>query len=105
MLQAQIFIDKDTFKGAVPLYEFIMEFLLGYNIMGATLFRGQMGFGANQKLKHPDRVFSFDEPPALIIFIDQEEKVLQVLKQLRQEVSAGFIVTQKVDVFTVDKNT
>lgn len=99
MLQAQIFIDKDTFKGTAPLYEFIFDFLLKHKIMGATMFRGQMGFGANQQLKTPDRMFSFDEPPAMILFIDEEEKVLRVLTALRQEVKGGFIVTSKVDFF------
>lgn len=99
MLQAQIFIDKDTFKGSGPLYEFILEFLLKHSIMGATMFRGQMGFGANQQLKNPDRMFSFDEPPAMIVFIDEEEKVKHVLTELRKEVKAGFIVTSRVEAF------
>lgn len=99
MLQAQIFIDKDTFKGNGPLYEFILDFLLRNNILGATMFRGQMGFGSNQKLKNPDRMFSFDEPPAMIVFIDEEEKVLRVLTGLRKEVKGGFIVTSKVEHF------
>lgn len=99
MLQAQIFIDKDTFKGSGPLYEYILEFLLRHNIRGATMFRGQMGFGSNQKLKNPDRMFSFDEPPAMIVFIDEAEKVNQVLTELRKEVRAGFIVTSEVHYF------
>jgi PII-like signaling protein len=99
MLQAQIFIDKDEVFGSQPLYEFIVQFLLKHKVAGATAFRGQIGFGEHHQVKRPDSLFSFDEPPMLIIFIDEEEKVLQVLKELRKRVSSGFIVTSKVERF------
>ncbi|SEW02358.1 hypothetical protein SAMN05428988_1355 [Chitinophaga sp. YR573] len=99
MLQAQIFIDKDEVFGSQPLYEFIVQFLLKHKVAGATAFRGQIGFGEHHQVKRPDSLFSFDEPPMLIIFIDEEEKVLHVLKELRKRVSSGFIVTSKVERF------
>jgi PII-like signaling protein len=99
MLQAQIFIDKDEVFGSQPLYEFIVQFLLKHKVAGATAFRGQIGFGEHHQVKRPDSLFSFDEPPMLITFIDEEEKVLQVLKELRKRVSSGFIVTNKVERF------
>lgn len=101
MLQAQIFIDKDEIFGSQPLYEFIIKFLLKQNIAGATAFRGVTGFGEHHQLKRPDSLFSFDEPPMLIIFIDQDEKVLNTLAALRRQVSSGFIVTSKVERFEV----
>jgi PII-like signaling protein len=101
MLQAQIFIDKDEVFGSQPLYEFVVQFLLQQNIAGATAFRGVIGFGAHHQLKRPDNIFSFDEPPVLIIFIDQDEKVVKVLTALRRHISSGFIVTSKVERFEV----
>ncbi|SFD18300.1 hypothetical protein SAMN05518672_101924 [Chitinophaga sp. CF118] len=99
MLQAQIFIDKDEVFGSQPLYEFIVQFLLKHKVAGATAFRGTIGFGEHHQVKRPDSLFSFDEPPMLITFIDEEEKVLDVLKELRKRVSSGFIVTSKVERF------
>jgi PII-like signaling protein len=99
MLQAQIFIDKDEVFGSQPLYEFIVQFLLKHKVAGATAFRGQIGFGEHHQVKRPDSLFSFDEPPMLITFIDEEEKVLHVLTELRKRVSSGFIVTSKVERF------
>ncbi len=101
MLQAQIFIDKDEVFGSQPLYEFIIQFLLQQQIAGATAFRGMTGFGEHHQLKRPDSIFSFDEPPVLIMFIDQDEKVINALKALRKRVSSGFIVTSKVERFEV----
>jgi len=97
MLQAQIYIDKDEVYGAQPLYEFIMRFLIRHKIAGATAFRGQIGFGVHHQLKRPDSWFSFDEPPMLITFIDDDEKVRHALKALRKEISSGFIVVNQVE--------
>lgn len=98
MLQAQIFIDKDELHGGEPLYEYLFRFLIKHKVKGATAFRGQIGFGLNQHLKRPDSLFSFDEPPMMITFIDQNEKVKSVIEQLRKEVKGGFIITHEVVV-------
>lgn len=99
MLQAQIYIDKDELHGDRPMNEFVMDFLITHGITGATSFLAHAGFGKHHYLKTPSRLFSFDELPMLIIFIDEEEKVLRTLKALRKEMPVGFIVTNKVDQF------
>jgi len=45
------------------------------------------------------RLFSFDEPPMVITFIDQDEKVKKVLTAFRKKVKSGFIVTSIVEVW------
>lgn len=99
MTQAQIFFDRDKYRDDKPMADFIMEFLLENDIQGATAFRGELGFGASQKINRPGRLFSFDEPPMVITFIDQDEKVKQVLTALRKKVKSGFIVTGHVDIW------
>ncbi|KAA2240803.1 DUF190 domain-containing protein [Chitinophaga agrisoli] len=99
MLQAQIYIDKDEVFGSLPLYEYILRFLIRHRVAGATAFRGQIGFGVHHQLKRPDSIFSFDEPPMLIIFIDEEHRVREVLKALRKEISSGLIVVNQVEKF------
>jgi PII-like signaling protein len=99
MLEAQIFIDKDELQGNRPLSEFIMKFLIQHKIIGATAFSGEAGFGKNQVIKNPSRLFSFDESPMVIVFVDEESKVLTTLTALRKQISSGFITTHKVDKF------
>ena len=99
MLQAQIFIDKDELFDTQPLYEYIMQFLLRNRVKGATAFKGMMGFGEKQQVQRPDQWFSFDEPPMMITFIDEEAKVKDVLKKLRASYTGGFIITHQVDFF------
>ncbi|MGN7821330.1 DUF190 domain-containing protein [Chitinophaga varians] len=99
MLQAQIFIDKDDMYGTRPLYEYIMQLLMNNNVKGATVYRGVMGFGINQRMKRPDEIFSFDEPPMMITLIDEDDKVREVLTLLRSTYKGGFIITHHVDQF------
>jgi PII-like signaling protein len=99
MIQAQIFFDRDKYRDDKPMTDYIMEFLLDNDIQGATAFRGELGFGESQKINRPGRLFSFDEPPMVITFIDQDEKVKKVLTAFRKKVKSGFIVTSVVEVW------
>ena len=99
MLEAQIFFDKDELQGSRPLSEFIMKFLIEKDIIGATAFKGEVGFGKNQVIKNPARLFSFDDPPMVIVFVDEETKVRSVLAEFRKEVSSGFIILHRVEKF------
>jgi PII-like signaling protein len=99
MIQAQIFIDADELKGVKTLEDFIIHFLIKHKIAGATVFRGRLGFGENQQMKRPFDLFSFDEIPLLITFIDEEDKVKKMLTELRKEWKGGLITTHKVEVW------
>ncbi len=99
MLQAQIFIDRSDMHGTQSVYEFIMQFLLLHHVDGATVFKGMMGFGRNQKMQRPEELFSFDTPPVMITFIDEDAKITEVLQNLRAEYKGGYIITHKVDLF------
>ncbi len=97
MLQAQIFIDEDELFGTKSLHEFIVQFLIAQKIKGLTVFKGISGFGSNNHFHRPNDLFSFDETPILITFIDDTEKVKAVLTALRVEVKSGFIITNEVE--------
>jgi len=99
MLQAQIFIDKNEFVGGQPLHEFIMQFLIKQQIKGATAFTGSSGYMDNSPLKRPFELFSFDEIPLLITFIDEADKVTQTLNALRAITPVGFIVVHEVQIW------
>ncbi len=97
MLQAQIFIGEDHFFLEQPLYEYIMQLLMKEKIRGATVFIGRLGYDETKHLNRPYDLFSFDETPVLITFIDEEENVKSALTKLRKEVKSGFIITHHVD--------
>jgi uncharacterized protein len=97
MLKAQIFINADELIGDQSLQEFILQFIVRQNIKGATVFRGRVGFGKYQQMQRPNDLFSFDETPAMITFIDEREKVETALTELRKAWKGGFIITQQVE--------
>lgn len=76
-----------------------MEFLMDQGIIGATVFRGEAGFGENHQIKRPGRLFSFDEPPMVITFIDNDDRVNKALTALRKKIKTGFIVVTPVEVW------
>ena len=99
MKQASIFFDKDKYYNDKPMGDYLMEFLADHKVIGATIFRGEAGFGENQHIKRPGQLFSFDDPPMVIIFVDEDEKVNHVLTELRKKVRSGFIVVNQVEVW------
>jgi PII-like signaling protein len=79
--------------------DYLMEFLVEHDVIGATLFRGEAGIGENHQIKRPGRLFSFDDPPMVITFIDEDEKVNKTLTALRKKVKSGFIVVNQVEIW------
>ena len=99
MKQASIYFDKDKYYSDKPMADYLMEFLGEQEVIGATLFRGEAGIGENHQVKRPGRLFSFDDPPMMITFIDEDERVNKVLTALRKKVKSGFIVVNQVEVW------
>ncbi|HEV8513851.1 MAG TPA: DUF190 domain-containing protein [Cyclobacteriaceae bacterium] len=99
MKQASIFFDKDKYFSDKPMADYLMEFLVEQDVIGATLFRGEAGIGENHQIKRPGRLFSFDDPPMVITFIDEDEKVNKALTALRKKVKSGFIVVNQVEIW------
>ena len=99
MLQAQIYFDKEDLHHNEPLTDFLMRFLMDRQVAGATCFTASAGFGSNQYIKQPNLLFSFDEPPMLITFVDEDDKVINLVKALRQEFKGGLIVTTSVQIW------
>ena len=99
MKQASIFFDKDKYYSDKPMADYLMEFLVEQEVIGATLFRGEAGIGENHQIKRPGRLFSFDDPPMVITFIDEDERVNKALTELRKKIKSGFIVVSQVEIW------
>ena len=99
MKQASIYFDKDKYFKDMPMADYLMEFLVDQGVIGATLFRGEAGIGENHQIKRPGRLFSFDDPPMVITFVDEDERVSKALTELRKKVKSGFIVVSQVEIW------
>jgi PII-like signaling protein len=97
MLEVSVFLDQDDRYEQHPADEHIVRYLMHHGIMGASVFTGSMGFGRKHHLHHPRTLGTVDECPVMILFIDEEEKVLAVLPHIKEVVREGLIVSRRVD--------
>ncbi|MFT4031121.1 MAG: DUF190 domain-containing protein [Siphonobacter sp.] len=100
MLQAQIILDKDEMdENGQPLYLTILQWMVQHNLVTATVFEGISGISASHRITRPGALFSFDEPPVLILFEDEDEKVRAALREIRTFSPTAFIIAYEVETF------
>lgn len=97
MVEIKFFLDENDLYQDKPKHEYIMRYLMHHSIMGASVFSAIIGYGHKHHLHHPQNLGNVDENPIMIMFIDEEEKVEQVLPHLKEVLNQGLIVKTKVE--------
>jgi PII-like signaling protein len=82
----------------MPVYSAILEFLFYRGISDATVSRGIAGFGADHKLYTSRLVDLSDKLPIKVEFIENAEKVDEVLAKLADMVGSGFFEIQDTSI-------
>ena len=94
----RIFIgDNDTWKG-LPLYRAIVEALRREKIMGATVLRGVMGFGAKSVLHTSNLLRLSEDLPLIIEVVDTHDNINRVLPLLDGMIHEGMVTMERVAV-------
>jgi PII-like signaling protein len=88
---------QDTWQGR-NLAAAIIERCRAQGLAGATMTRGNMGFGKNSLIHRAHLLGLSDDMPERIEVIDRHERIAQALPVLEQMVGAGLIVVQDVHV-------
>jgi PII-like signaling protein len=89
---------QDTWQGR-NLAAAIVERCRALGLAGATMTRGNMGFGKNSLIHRAHLLGLSDDMPERIEIIDRPETIARVLPVLEEMVGAGLIVVQDVQVF------
>jgi PII-like signaling protein len=85
------------------LYEGIVRRLRQLGVAGATVNYGIMGFGAHMKVHHK-RLFGIsDDKPVAITVVDNEQKIREILPEIRSMVKEGLIVLLDAEVIELDE--
>ena len=66
------------------------------HIAGATVLRGEMGYGIYGKVHHTRLFGVSDDRPIVIVAVDAGERIRAVLPELRSLVKSGAITLQAI---------
>lgn len=94
----RVYIGEDDRWEGEPLHESIVKKLRMMDIAGATVYRGLMGYGAQQRLHRSGWLGLSRDLPIMISVIDTEEKIRSVLPVLDEMVDEGIVVLSDVEV-------
>jgi uncharacterized protein len=96
-----IYVDETDMWEASTLYEAIVRRLRQLGMAGATVHHGIMGFGTHMKVHHK-RLFGIsDDKPIVITVVDNEQKIREILPEIKTMVTEGLIVLLDVEVIEI----
>jgi len=94
----QIFVGEHDKSHGRPVYELIVERLRQLDLAGATVFAGELGFGATGHLHAAShRPWSHDRPMVVTV-VDTGEAIRRAIDAVTDLVTNGLIVTSEVDI-------
>lgn len=89
--------ESDDWEGG-PLYSAIVMKLREMGIAGATVTRGMMGYGANNRVHKAKMLTLSEDMPIRIEVIDKPEFIQQALPVLEKMVLDGLITISNVEI-------
>ncbi len=101
----RIFIGESDRWHGKPLYEAIVEIARIWGLAGATVLKGQMGFGADSRM-HTAKVLRLSEDlPIVVEIVDSTEKIEDFLPELDGMIEEGMVTIEKVRVLAYRHNS
>jgi PII-like signaling protein len=94
----RIYIGEDDRWEGEPLHEAIVKRLRMMDIAGATVYRGVLGFGAQQRMHRSGFLGLSNDLPLMITAVDTEEKIKSILPVLDEMVDEGLIALSDVEI-------
>lgn len=94
----RVFIGEDERYGHLPLYEAIVLKAREMHLAGATVLRGQMGFGRSSRI-HTTKILRLAEDlPLVIEIVDAEDKITPLVEAIDGMIGSGLVTIEKVKV-------
>jgi uncharacterized protein len=100
----RIFIGESDKHQGRPLYEVIVHRARERGMAGATVLRGQLGFGAHSRI-HTAKILRLSEDlPLVIEIVDKPERIADFLPELDTMIDEGLVTLERVQVITYRHN-
>lgn len=101
----RIYIGEDDRWENEPLHEAIVKKLRMMDIAGATVYKGLMGYGAQNRVHRSGFLGLSKDLPVMISVIDTEEKIRNVLPVFDEMVDEGLIALSDVEIIKYTHST
>jgi PII-like signaling protein len=94
----QIFIGESDRWQDKPLHEALVQAMRAYDLAGATVYRGILGYGAHRRV-HKEKPFHLSHDASIMItVVDTEEKLKAFLPVVDQMVQEGLVTLSDADI-------
>ena len=91
-------------SGSLPLYEAIVMKARAMKLAGATVIRGQAGYGSSGRLHRAKSTDIAQDVPVVIDIVDTETKIQRFLPVLAGMMTSGLVTTKPVDRLAFKKH-
>jgi PII-like signaling protein/nucleotide-binding universal stress UspA family protein len=97
-LMLQVFVGENDKQHGRPVYEVIVERLRQIDVAGATVFAGELGFGATRHLHIESRLPWSHDRPMVVTVVDTVDAVGRAIERVSDLVTNGLIITSRVEI-------
>jgi PII-like signaling protein len=95
-VMVRIFVGEDDKFHGLPLYEAIVLKAREMHLLGATVLRGQLGFGHSSRL-HTTKILRLAQDlPLIVEIVDSQEHIDAFLPILDEMLTSGLVTLEKV---------
>lgn len=94
----RIYLNETDRHHHLPLYEAIVLKAREMHLNGATVLRGQIGFGSSKKIHGAAGLRIAQDMPIIIEIVDTEDRLRPFLAVLDEMMSGGLVTLTAVDV-------
>jgi hypothetical protein len=100
----RIMIGESDRYGGKPLFEAIVLKAREFDLAGATVIRGVMGFGADSRIKSARVLGLSTDLPIVIEIVDRPENIERLLPFLDESIGEGMVTMEMVKVWKYRHN-
>jgi len=94
----RIFIGESDKYDGIPLYEWIVRKARTEGLAGATVLRGQEGFGAHSRIHTSKLLRLSDDLPIIIEIVDTLDKIEKFIPIIDDAIKEGLATIEKVEI-------
>lgn len=97
-VRLKIFTGEENRIKHRPLYEVIVEEARNQGLVGASVYRGVMGYGANSQVRTTSILRLSEDLPLIIEIIDRAEKIEHFIEFLNEHMTEGMVTSEEVNI-------